>query len=142
MGKHRNGHRKGTIMATAQHPVPARTAVHHNFDWLWIGLSVILVALIAGAVAWAIFRPAVTVPPLQAEVIGFEYSQEATTGMAVQPGVTGEYFGYSGELYPAAMLAPSVMGFEYDHEVTPGHIASPGVTSEYFGYSGELFADD
>ncbi|MEA2010036.1 MAG: hypothetical protein U9N78_04960, partial [Actinomycetota bacterium] len=92
-------------MATAQHPVPARTAAHHNFDWLWIGLSVVLVALIAGAVAWAIFRPAVTVPPLPAEVIGFEYNQEATTGQAVQPGVTGEYFGYSGELYPAVALA-------------------------------------
>jgi hypothetical protein len=166
MGKDRNGHRKGTIMATAQHPVPTRTAVHHDFDWLWIGLSVILVALIAGAVAWVIFRPAVTVPPLPAEVIGFEYSQEATPGMAVQRGVTGEYFGYSGELYPevaavhitdpgeAASLIRSVDranaashlamlgGFEFDDEVTRVHIASPGVTGQYFGHSGELFADD
>jgi hypothetical protein len=126
-------------MATAQHPVPTRTAVHHNFDWLWIGLSVILVALIAGAVAWVILRPAATVLPLPTEVSGFEYSQEATTGQAVQPGVTGEYFGYSGELYPAAVLAPSVMGFEYDSDATTGMLVQPGVTGEYFGYSGELY---
>jgi hypothetical protein len=166
MEKHRTGQWKGTTMATAQHPAPGRTAVHHNFGWLWISLSVILVALIAGAVAWAIFRPAATVPPLPAEVTGFEYTQEATAGMAVQPGVTGEYFGYSGELYPevvaaqitdpgeAASLFRSVDaaieashlaelgGFEFGHEVTPGHVASPGVTGQYFGYSGEMFADD
>jgi hypothetical protein len=140
-GKDRNGHRKGTIMATAQHPASTGAASHHNFDWLWIGLSVILVALVAGGVAWAIFRPAVTVPPLPAEVIGFEYTAEATTGHVAQSGLTGEYFGYSGELYPAAILAPSLMGFAYDHEVTPGHIASLGVAGQYFGNSGELFAE-
>jgi len=128
-------------MATAQHPASTGATVHHNLDWLWIGLSVVLVALIAGAVAWAIFRPAVTVPPLPAEVIGFEYTQEATTGMAVQPGVTGEYFGYSGELYPAAALASSVMGFEYDNDATTGMLVQPGVTGEYFGYSGELYPE-
>ena len=166
MEKHRTGQRKGTTMATAQHPVPGRTAVHHNFDWLWISLSVVLVALIAGTVAWAIFRPAATVPPLPAEVTGFEYTQEATTGMVVQPGVTGEYFGYSGELYAEVVaaqitdpgeaaslirsvdraIAPShlamVGGFEFDHEVTPGYVASPGVTGQYFGNSGELFPDN
>jgi hypothetical protein len=72
MEKHRIGQRKGTTMATAQHPVSGRTAVHHNFEWLWISLSVILIVLIAGAVAWAIFRPAATVPPPPAEVTGFE----------------------------------------------------------------------
>ncbi len=140
METHRNGHRKGTIMATVQHPTSTGVSAHHNLDWLWISLSVVLVALVAGGVAWAIFRPAVTVPPLPAEVIGFEYGQEATTGHVAQPGVTGEYFGYSGELYAAATLAPSVMGFEYNQEATPGHLASPGVTGQYFGNSGELYA--
>ena len=128
-------------MATAQHPASTGVTSHHNFDWLWIGLSAILVALVAGGVAWAIFRPAVTVPPLPAEVIGFEYTEEATTGHVAQSGVTGEYSGYSGDLYPAAILAPSLMGFAYDHDVTPGHITSPGVTGQYFGNSGELFAE-
>ena len=141
MGKHRNGHRKGTIMATAQHPASTGASAHHNFDWLWIGLSVVLVALVAGGVAWTIFRPAVTVPPLPAEVIGFEYGQEATAGHVAQPGVTGEYFGYSGALYPAATLAPSVTGFEYNQGATPGHVASPGITGQYFGNSGELYAE-
>ena len=85
-------------MATVQHPVPARATAHHNLDWLWIGLSVVLVALVAGAIAWVIFRPAATIPPLPAEVAGFEYTQEATAGHIASPGVTSEYFGYSGEL--------------------------------------------
>ncbi len=87
-------------MATVQHPMPTRTHVHHNLEWLWVGLSVILVALIAGAIAWVVFQPAATVPELPAEVVGFEYSQDATAGMLAQPGVTGEYFGYSGEINP------------------------------------------
>jgi hypothetical protein len=113
MGKHRNGHKKGTVMATAHHPASTGVSPHHNFDWLWISLSVVLVALVAGGVAWAIFRPAVTVPPMRAEVIGFEYGQEATTGHLPQPGVTGEYFGYSGELYPE-LATVSVMGITWD----------------------------
>ena len=151
-------------MATVQHPMPTRTHVHHNLEWLWVGLSVILVALIAGAIAWVVFQPAATVPALPAEVVGFEYTQEATAGMLAQPGVTGEYFGYSGELYPetalqitdpgeAASLIRSVDmaidasnwatvgGFAFDNEATIGHVASPGVTGEYFGYSGEINPD-
>ena len=127
MEKHRTGQWKGTTMATAQHPAPGRTAVHHNFDWLWISLSVILVALIAGAVAWAIFRPAATVPPLPAEVTGFEYTQEATTGMVVQPGVTGEYFGYSGELYSEIAATGSVAGITLDPTAMWGtEFSNPG----------------
>jgi len=160
-----DGHTKGAIMTTAHHPVSAGTAVQHNFEWLWIGLSVILVAIVAGVVAWAVFRPAATVPPLPAEVIGFEYSIQATTGHIAEPGVTGEYFGYSGELYPevaavqitdpgeAASLMRSVDasiaashlamvgGFELDDEATTGHIASSGIAGEYFGYSGEINPD-
>ena len=128
-------------MATAHHPASTGVSTHHSHDWLWISISVVLVALIAGGIAWAIFRPAITIPPLPAEVIGFEYNQEATTGHVGQPGVTGEYFGYSGELYAAATLAPSLIGFEYSQEVTPGHIANLGATGQYFGYSGELFPE-
>ena len=113
-------------MATVQHPVPARTTAHHNFDRLWIGLSVVLVALVAGVVAWAIFRPAVTVPPLPAEVIGFEYSQEATAGMAVRPGVTGDYLGNSGELYPDAAVG-TLAGITLDPTAMWGaEFSSPG----------------
>ena len=87
-------------MATVQHPMPTRTQVHHNFEWLWASLSVIIVALVVGAVAGAVFRPAVTAPALPAEVVGLERTQEATTGMVASPGVTGEYFGNSGEITP------------------------------------------
>ena len=116
-------------MATVRHPVPARTTAHHNFDRLWIGPSVVLVvlvALVAGVVAWAIFRPAVTGPPLPAEVIGFEYSQEATAGMAVRPGVTGDYLGNSGELYPDAAVG-TLAGITLDPTAMWGaEFSSPG----------------
>ncbi|MEN8114458.1 MAG: hypothetical protein ABFS21_08715 [Actinomycetota bacterium] len=152
-------------MATAHHPEPARIHVSHNFDWLWISLSVILIALIAGTIAWAVFRPAVEVPSLPAEVIGFEYDHEVTTGMAVSPGVTTPYFGYSGELYPevaaarsldpgeAASLMRSVdraiegshwstlSGFELEDDTTSFHIAKPGITADYFGMNPVLDPD-
>lgn len=118
-------------MATVQHPAPTKIQVRHNFDWLWISLSVVLVALIAGAIAWAILQPT-EVEPLPAEVVGFEYNTDATAGQIAEPGVTTSYFGYSGELYPASM------GFEYGQDATPAKIAAPGVTATYFGNSGEL----
>jgi len=47
-----------------------------------------------------VFQPGVPAPPLPAEVTGFEYTHEATAGMVAQPGMTGEYFGYNGEINP------------------------------------------
>ncbi|MEN8234771.1 MAG: hypothetical protein ABFR89_07590 [Actinomycetota bacterium] len=156
-------------MATVQHPAPRRVEVHHNFDWLWISLSVILVALIAGAIAWAIFRPAVEVPPLLDEVTGFEIDHEVTAMKIAAPGVTTPYFGYSGELMPGTEMVASVVqitdpgeaaslmrsvdraiavsnwaligAFDLDHEATPGHVATPGVTTDYFGFNPVLDPD-
>jgi hypothetical protein len=125
-------------MATVQHPAPVRIHVRHDLDWLWISLSVVLVALAAGAIAWAVFRPSVEVPMLPAEVVGFEYAGEATAGQAVEPGITAPYFGYSGELYPVTRVAAMAGGFSYENESTPLRIAAAGVTTPYFGYSGAL----
>ncbi len=152
-------------MTTAHHPVPTHAGIHHNLEWMWISLSVVLVALVAGGIAWVVFQPAATIAPLPDQVVGFEYSPEATVGRVGQPGVTGDYFGYSGALHPevgvaqitdpgeAASLMRSVDasiaashwatvgGFELNHEATTGQIASPGVNGEYFGYSGEINPD-
>ena len=68
-------------------------------------------------------------------VSGFEYSTEATTGRSVAPGVTTQYFGHSGELFPETDL---VSGFEVDDDTTPAQTVGAGVTTQYFGHSGEL----
>ena len=55
----------------------------------------------------------ITQSALDPSVTGFEYGQEATTGHVVSPGVTGQYFGNSGELYSEA-AAGSLMGITVD----------------------------
>jgi hypothetical protein len=129
-------------MTTANHPSHMGVRWHPNHEWLWIGLSAIVIALVAVAFIWIANQPANTVAPVLESRSGFEYDHEVTTGQIVSPGVTTEYFGNSGELYPALSVLPSATGFAYDHEVTTGQIVSPGVTTEYFGNSGELFADN
>jgi len=74
-----------------------------------------------------------------APVDGFESGREATsihlnTGM-----VTGEYYGNSGELYPALPVAAATTGFDYDDETTTIHLDTGMVTGEYYGNSGELY---
>jgi hypothetical protein len=114
---------------------------HPNREWLWIGLSAIVIAFVALAFIWVANQPANTAAPVLESVSGFEYGHEVTAARVVSPGITTEYFGNSGELYPALSVLPAATGFAYDHEVTPIHIAGPGITTEYFGNSGELFAE-
>ena len=122
-------------MTTAHHPVPTRVGSRHDHDWLWIGLTAILIALMAGAISWAVFRPD-TAPTTAPGTAGFAYDHEVTPARTISPGVTVAYFGHSGAL--DAVVAP-VRGFEVDHEATSVHLASPGITTTYFGHSGELY---
>jgi hypothetical protein len=115
--------------------------VTHNLEWLWIGLTAIVVALIAGGIAWAVFQPTAPVEPLPVEVQGFAYTQDATAGQMATLDATGEYLGNSGELYPAVTVAPSAQGFAYDNESTAAQFGTPSMMGEYFGYSGEINPD-
>ena len=125
-------------MTSAHPPTTADVGFGHGSDWLWIGLSAILVAMIAGGVMWLITSTDdTTTAALPESVTGFEYSDDATPMHMAEPGVTTPYFGYSGELMP--MVAPALVpGFDYDHEVTSMHLVDGWVTTEYYGNSGEL----
>ena len=112
---------------------------HPNHEWLWIGLSAMLVAFMTIAIVWVATRPEATVAPVIESASGFAYDNEATAIQIAGPGITTQYFGNSGELYPAISVLPAATGFAYDHEATPIHVASPGITTEYFGNSGELY---
>ena len=127
-------------MTSAHPPATTQVGFGHNNDWLWIGLTAILVAMVAGGVMWFITSPDDTATEaLPQSVTGFEYDHEVTPIHLSEPGVTTPYLGYSGELWPAIQVLPAARGFDYDHEVTPFHIAEPGVTTQYFGFSGELW---
>ncbi|MGI9666833.1 MAG: hypothetical protein ACR2N2_07000 [Acidimicrobiia bacterium] len=127
-------------MTSAHPPVPAQSGFRHDHDWLWLGLSAIGVAIVAYGIMWAVVRPFETsTAALPAETVGFEYSTEATPLHMPVAGVTGEYYGLSGELFPAITVLPAASGFDYDHEVTSIHLPIAGVTGHYFGNSGELY---
>ena len=49
-------------MTTVHHPPLKVVDFQHNLNWLWIGLSTVLVVLFIGAFAWILSRPATTVP--------------------------------------------------------------------------------
>jgi hypothetical protein len=103
-------------------------------DWLLVA-AVAIVAFVVAALTWnaiASDGPSVVQPDL---VSGFEYTSDATTGQKVSAGVTTQYFGYSGELFPENDAAA---GIDDGNEDTPWKIAEPGITTTYFGYSGEL----
>ena len=133
--------REGVNMTTAQHPSHMDVRWHPNHEWLWIAVSAMLVAFVTIAIVWVATRPEATVAPVLESATGFAYENEATAIQIAGPGVTAEYFGNSGELYPAISVLPAATGFAYDHEVTPIQVASPGITTEYFGNSGELFPE-
>ncbi|MEN8238582.1 MAG: hypothetical protein ABFR53_05195, partial [Actinomycetota bacterium] len=101
-------------MTTAQHPSHMGVRWHPNHEWLWIGLSAMLVAFMAIAILWVATRPEATVAPVLESVSGFTYDHEATPIHIASPGVTTEYFGNSGELYPAISVLPAATGFAYD----------------------------
>ena len=129
-------------MTTAQHQSHMGVRWHPSHEWLWIGLSAMLVAFVTIAIVWVATRPEATVAPVLESASGFAYDHEVTAIHVARPGVTAEYFGHSGELYPAISVLPAATGFAYDHEVTPIRSVSPGITTEYFGNSGELFPDN
>ena len=125
-------------MTSAHPPVHTHTGFHHH-EWLWFSLSVALVALVTAGVMWLITGSDEEAAAVPAETTGFELDDDATAGRTISPGVTTEYFGLSGELYPAITVLPSATGFDTHDETTGGHFAAPGVTGSYFGYSGELY---
>ena len=124
-------------MTTVHHPPLKGVDFRHDHQWLWAGSLIALVAIVVMAVAWALTNASLTDDTFVASVEGTEMIEEATVGHVQSPGVTAQYFGNSGELYPMPMPAS---GFELDHEVTAGyHVQQPGVTTQYFGNSGELY---
>ena len=124
------------VTARERVPVPRMTRAHGEHTWLWIGLSAIIVALLAGGITWIILRPAPTAPALPASVVGFEYFQEATTGIVADPGITSVYVGLNPTFDPDVVSSGLLV------EASPIHVAAPGVTTQYLGNSGELFADE
>ena len=126
-------------MTTAQHPSHMGVRWHPHHEWLWIGLSAMLVAFVTIAIVWVATRPETTVTPVLESASGFAYENEATPIHIASPGITAEYFGNSGELYPAITVLPAATGFAYDHEATAARVVSPGITTEYFGNSGDLY---
>jgi len=126
-------------MTTVHHPPFKGIDFRHDHKWLSAGLLIALVVIVAMAVAWGLTNVDLTDDTFVASVEGTELNEEATVGHVQQPGVTAQYFGNSGELYPMPM---SASGFELDHEVTAGyHVQQPGVTTPYFGNSGELYPE-
>ncbi len=123
-------------MTTVQHPPMRGVDFHHDNDWLRAGVSVALVVLAVAAIGWALSNADLTDDTFVASVEGTELNEEATVAYAQSPGVTTQYFGNSGELFPIP-VSPS--GFELDHEVSTGfHVQQEGVISQYLGNSGEL----
>ena len=125
-------------MTTVHHPPLKGVDLHHNQGWLWIALSTVLVVLAIGAIAWAMSNASVTEATFAGSVERIEIAGEATPFHVQQPGVTAEYFGNSGVLYPEVML---IGGFDIDNNATVGHIQRPGITTPYFGNSGELYPE-
>lgn len=72
-------------------------------------------------------------------VTGFEYNTEATTGQIASPGVTTQYFGNSGELFPeeapVTIQDPGNPDSELLHRATSG--AGPAAKKN-LGYAGEM----
>jgi hypothetical protein len=137
-------------MTTVHHPPLKGLGAQHDPSWLWIGLSVLMVGLIAAAISWTASDPTVTETATVDAVITAELAEEATAAHFASPGVTTQYFGANGtpeadgirELAVSNAIALNLFnGMELEHEVTAIHFAEPGVTVLYFGDSGELNPD-
>jgi hypothetical protein len=126
-------------MTTVHHPPLKGVDFHRNQSWLWIALSTVLVVLAIGAIAWAMSNASVTEATFAGSVEGTEMAAEATSFHVQMPGITSEYFGNSGELYPEIM---PIGGFDIHRDATVGHIQRPGITAQYFGNSGELYPEE
>ena len=126
-------------MATTHHPAPTHVGFGQHHEWMWITLGAVVVALIAAAVTWAVMQRDTDTATLPANVTGFQYEQEATTGHAVTGYVKPVFVGESGDLH--AVIAP-ILGFETMHEATPIHMPpSDPVTVNYMGNSGVMYPE-
>lgn len=123
-----------TTTTAPQTTVPTVTDARRVY-WLLIA-TVVLTIVALGAATWQIVTDDDVQEPDR--VSGFEYSTEATTGRLAGPGVTTQYLGHSGELYPETDLGT---GFDLDDDTTVARAVSPGITTPYFGNSGELFPE-
>jgi hypothetical protein len=95
--------------------------------------------MIVAAIAWEIAAPSADTAQVQDRVSGFEYNTDATAGQSTSAGVTTQYLGNSGELFPETS---QVSGFDNNTDATAGQSVKPGVTTTYFGNSGELFPEE
>lgn len=118
-------------MATTHHPAPAHAGFGQHHEWLWITLGAVVIAIVAVAITWAVTQPGTETATSPAAVSGFEYDHEVTPIHLASEGVTTQYFGYSGALFPEIVS-------EYDHETTPMHLVTGRVTAPFVGESGEL----
>jgi len=126
-------------VTTAHHPAPTHVGFHGEHEWLWIGISAIAVAIVAGAIMWFTFDEPSTEPATADNVSGFEYNVDASSGQVAGPAVTSPYLGFSDELYPTPVVFPE--DYEYGDDATTGQTAQGSVTSDFVGSSGELDTD-
>lgn len=130
-------------MTSVHHHPSTDVGLHHVPDWVWIALAALLAVAFGLGIGYIIGnQDATTTEAAATPVAGFEYGQEATSVHLNTGAVTGEYYGNSGELYPALSVAAAATGFDYDQETTPIHLNTGKVTGEYYGNSGELFAGE
>jgi hypothetical protein len=132
---------EGGIMTTVHHPSHMGVRWHPDRNWLWVAISIVVVALITFTIAWIVTQPVATPTSEVQSISGFEHSHEATPMHLTDAGITTNYAGYSGELYPAITVLQAAEGFAYDHEVTPIRFTDTGITTNYVGYSGELYPE-
>lgn len=137
-------------MTTVHHPPLKGLGTQHHPNWLWIGLSIAMVALVVLAIGWTTSSPTVTDTPTVAASVGADLAGEATAAQFASPGVTTQYFGATGmpetdwvrELAVSSPIALNLSnGMELNHEATAMHFAEPGVTAVYFGDTGVPEAD-
>ncbi len=139
-------------MTTVHHPPLKGLSAHHDPNWLWIGLTVVMVVLIMAAITWTMTCPTATETASVQHAIDIEaeLDNEMTAAQFATPGVTTDYFGATGlpeaewvrELAVSNAIALNLFnGMEPDHEVTAFHFAEPGVTVLYFGDPGLLNPD-
>ncbi len=72
----------------------------HNASRAWIWVSIALVMLLIGAIAWSVSSPSVSETAAVTPVTSTEFDHDMTPGQVVSPGVTTQYFGYNGVLDP------------------------------------------
>ena len=118
------------------HREPLHIHMPHGLEWLWVGLALVIVAIVVAGIAVPLIQSDET-PALPGSVEGFAYTEEFTTAHMNTGAVTSEYVGLSGDLWVADT---PVTGFEYG-DTTTGHMPVPGVTSPFVGESGEIDPD-